>query len=400
MARSSAFARPSATPDASVGARVARDVRARLEPRRDEVAALVGELVSIESPSDDSASLKRMADRIASLFEPFGKIERHPLGPDGAPHLDLRIDGPASDRVTLVVCHYDTVWPVGTLARTPFSVDASGVARGPGVLDMKGGIALLWHALGELRRLGQTAPRPIRVLFTCDEEFRSATSRDLIEDAARTAAVAFVLESPLPGGVLKTARKGTATYAIAIEGRAAHAGVEPEKGVNALSELAHQIQAIHALADPKRGTTLNVGVARGGTRSNVVPAQAEAEVDLRSSELAESQRVDRAMLSLAPHLPGARVTVTRRSQKPPMERTPQIAALFQRARAIGAGMGVTLDEGSTGGGSDGNLTAAAGVPTLDGLGPEGEGAHAENEHILVESLPRRAALIAGLLVEV
>ena len=383
------------------GASVARDVRARLEPRRAEMAALVGELVSIESPSDDAAGLVRMADRIEALFREFGAIGRHPLGPGGAPHLDLRIDGPArDDRVTLVLCHYDTVWPMGTLARMPFAIDDAGVARGPGVLDMKGGIALLRYALGELARLGTAPKRPLRVLFTCDEELRSLTSRALIEDAARTAAVAFVLESPLPGGVLKTARKGTATYAVAIEGRAAHAGVEPEKGVNALSELAMLIPAIHALADPARGTTLNVGVARGGTRSNVVPAHAEAEVDVRTSSASESERVDRAMLGLAPHLSGARVAVTRRSHKPPMERTAATAELFARARAIAAGMDVALGEGSTGGGSDGNLTAAAGVPTLDGLGPEGEGAHAEHEHILVESLPRRAALIAGLLAEV
>jgi len=385
----------------TAGAPVAAAVRARLEERAAEMAHLVGELVSIESPSDDTPALLRMAARIESLFAEFGDIRRHEIGPGGAPHLDLRVpktrDG---ERYTLVLCHYDTVWPLGTLATMPFAIDAAGVARGPGVLDMKGGIALLFFALQSLAALRHVPRRPLRILFTCDEETRSETSRALIEEAARDAEVALVLESPLPGGVLKTARKGSATFRVEIAGLAAHAGVEPEKGVNAISELAHQIPAIHAIADPSRGTTVNVGVVRGGTRSNVVPAAAEAEVDVRVSTLAEHERVDAAFRALAPKLAGARVTAKRRTQKPPMERTPQIAALFERARAIAAGMGVALGEGATGGGSDGNLTAAAGVPTLDGLGPEGEGAHAAHEHVLVASLPRRAALIAGLLAEV
>ena len=380
---------------------MARAVRARLEPRRDEIVGLLADLVRIESPSDEPAALTRMADRLDELFRDAGAVMRHPLGPDGAPHFDLRISGPKdAGRYTLVLCHYDTVWGIGTLERMPFTVDAAGVARGPGVLDMKGGIALLRYALSELAAIGEQPRREIRVLITCDEELRSATSRGLIEDAARSAAVALVLESPLPGGTLKTARKGSASYRVDIEGRAAHAGVEPEKGVSAVAELADQIAAIHALADPIRGTTVNVGVVRGGTRSNVVAAHAEAEVDVRTTSAAESERVDRALLALRPRQSAARVTTTRQSHKPPMERTDAIAALFQRARAIAAAMDVDLREGSTGGGSDGNLTAAAGVPTLDGLGPEGEGAHADHEHVFVESLPRRAALIAGLLAEV
>ncbi len=384
----------------SVGAELARSIRARLEPRGNEMVDLLGELVRIESPSDDPAALARMAAHLEALFGEFGPISHHATGPGGAPHLDLRIDGPPDGgRYTLVLCHYDTVWGIGTFDPSPFTVDAAGVARGPGVLDMKGGIALLRFALAELRALGRPPRRPVRVLFTCDEELRSETSRSLIEAAARDAAAALVLESPLPGGTLKTARKGSATYRIEIEGRAAHAGVEPEKGVSAIVELALQIPVIHAIADPARGTTVNVGVVHGGTRSNVVPAHAAAEVDVRAATVAEADRVDRELRSLAPRLPGARVRAVPRSRKPPMERTEAIVALFQLARAIAAGMGVDLAEGATGGGSDGNLTAAAGVPTLDGLGPEGEGAHAAHEHVLVESLPRRAALIAGLLAE-
>lgn len=362
--------------------------------------ALLGELVGIESPSDDPAALDRMAERLASLFGGFGTIARHPRGPGGAPHLDLTIDGPADgDRYTLVLCHYDTVWPIGTLASIPFAVE-DGIAHGPGCLDMKGGFVLLHHALSELRALGRPPRRPVRILITSDEELRSETSRELIEDAARRAAVAFVLESPLPGGTLKTARKGSATYRVEIQGKAAHAGVEPEKGVNAIAELAAQIPLIHALADPAKGTSVNVGVVRGGSRSNVVPASAEAEIDVRSSTAAEADRVWRGLQALRPHLAGARVTAVQRTQKPPMERTEAIAALFARAREIARGMDVDLAEGATGGGSDGNLTAAAGVPTLDGLGPEGGGAHATSEHVIVESLPRRSALVAALLAEV
>jgi glutamate carboxypeptidase len=282
----------------------------------------------------------------------------------------------------------------------PFGVDDAGVARGPGVFDMKGGIVLLHHALAELHALGRGPKRPLRIIITSDEEVRSETSRALIEDAAERAAVAFVLESPLPGGTLKTARKGSSTYRIEIEGRAAHAGVEPEKGISAIAELAHQVSVVHGFADPAKGTTVNVGVIRGGSRSNVVPARAEAEVDVRTSTMAEAERVRRAFEGLRAHLPGAQVRAIPRTSKPPMERTAATAALFDRARAIAAGMGVDLREGSTGGGSDGNLVAAMGVPTLDGLGPEGDGAHAAHEHVLVESLPRRAALVAGLLAEV
>jgi glutamate carboxypeptidase len=222
----------------------------------------------------------------------------------------------------------------------------------------------------------------------------------LIEEQARQAELVFVLESPLPGGTLKTARKGTGDYHLRIEGRAAHAGVEPQKGISATQELAHQILALHALNDFEVGTTVNVGVVRGGTRPNVVAAAASADVDVRVATLAEAERLDRAVRALAPRLPGAVLHIEGGLNRPPMERSSGIVGMFERAQSIAAAMGVAeLREGSTGGGSDGNFTAALGVPTLDGLGPEGEGAHAAHEHVLVESLPRRAALLTGLLAE-
>jgi glutamate carboxypeptidase len=211
----------------------------------------------------------------------------------------------------------------------------------------------------------------------------------------------LVLESPLPGGTLKTSRKGTGDFLLKIEGRAAHAGVEPQKGINAIQELAFQVTALHGLTNYEVGTTVSVGVVRGGTRPNVIPAAAEAEIDIRVSTLAEAARLEQAIRDLQPHVPGAKLMLEGGLNRPPMERLPATGRLFERARAIAAGAGIAdLQEGGTGGGSDGNFTAALGVPTLDGLGPEGDGAHAAHEHFLVESLPRRAALLAGLLAEV
>jgi glutamate carboxypeptidase len=379
------------------GADLAPPVRAELEPRRQEMVDLLGRLVAIESPSDDPAGLDRFADALVELFGQFGAIEQ--IGPSSSRHLRLTIPGASAGPHAVALCHYDTVWATGTLARIPFTVDADGVARGPGCFDMKGGIVVLYFALQSLAARGLRPAQQLQVLFTCDEEIGSPTSRPLIEQTAHGAAVAYVLESPLPGGTLKTARKGTGDYLVRITGRAAHAGVEPHKGISATHELAQQILALHALNDYAVGTTINVGVVHAGTRPNVVAAEAEAHVDVRVQTLAEADRIDSAIRGLAAHLPGAVLDIDGGLNRPPMERSPAMGALFARARAIAAAMGVDLHEGSTGGGSDGNFTAALGVPTLDGLGPEGEGAHAAHEHVLTESFPRRAALVAGLLLD-
>jgi glutamate carboxypeptidase len=381
------------------GGELAVDVRASLEPRRGEMVELLGRLVQIESPSDDAAGLARFADELTSLFEPSGPVET--VRADGTRrHLRLAVPGARdSEPHAVALCHYDTVWPKGTLQRIPFSVDADGVARGPGCFDMKGGIVTLYFALHALRDRGLRPRRRLEVLFTCDEEVGSPTSRALIERTAQGAALAYVLESPLPGGTLKTARKGTGDYLVRITGRAAHAGVEPQKGISAISELAEQVRALHALNDYTRGTTVNVGVVHGGTRPNVVAAEAEAHVDVRVQTLAEAERIDAAIRGLQPRLQGAVLNIDGGLNRPPMERSEAMANLFEHARQIAAAMGVDLREGSTGGGSDGNFTAAIGVPTLDGLGPEGEGAHAAHEHVLTDSFPRRVALLAGLLID-
>jgi glutamate carboxypeptidase len=356
---------------------------------------LLRRLVEIESPSDDRGALDRFASTVQEVFADLGRFEVH-TGERGH-NLVLAVEGGPASPHAVALCHYDTVWPMGTLARIPFTVDGEGVGRGPGCFDMKAGIVVLYFALMAVR--GRLA-RPLHVLFTCDEEVGSPTSRALIQDHARGAAVAYVLESPLPGGTLKTARKGTGDYYVRIEGRAAHAGVEPQKGISATHELALQTLALHALNDYERGTTVNVGVVSGGTRPNVVAANAEAHVDVRVATLAEADRIDLAIRGLQSSLPGARLDISGGLNRPPMERSEAMAELFARAQSIAASMGVALEEGSTGGGSDGNFTAAIGVPTLDGLGAEGEGAHAAHEHVLTESLPRRAALVAGLLTEV
>jgi glutamate carboxypeptidase len=361
---------------------------------------LLGRLVNIESPSDDRAGLDRFADELQTLFGEFGTLEQiDPGDPQRARHLRLTVEGNAASAPHAVaLCHYDTVWTRGTLERIPFSVDAAGVARGPGCFDMKGGMVVLYFALQALRARGLRPQHRLQVLFTCDEEVGSPTSRKLIEATARGAAVAFVLESPLPGGTLKTARKGTGDYYVRIQGRAAHAGVEPQKGISATQELAHQILALHALNDYASGTTVNVGVVHAGTRPNVVAAEAEAHVDVRVQTLQEADRIDAAIRGLSARLPGAVLSIDGGLNRPPMERSAAMGALFGQAQQIASDMGVELQEGSTGGGSDGNFTAAIGVPTLDGLGPEGEGAHAAHEHVLTDSFPRRAALMAGLLV--
>jgi glutamate carboxypeptidase len=375
------------------GGEVAAAVRAELEPRRDEMVGLLRRLVEIETPSDKPECLERFAGTLEEVFGELGRIERH------GPHRELWLDGQDSQQA-VALCHYDTVWPLGTLEQIPFSVDADGVARGPGCFDMKAGIVVLRFALEGLQAAGQQLRRPLRVLFTSDEEVGSPTSRPLIEQTARDAAVVYVLESPLPGGTLKTARKGTGDYLVRIQGRAAHAGVEPQKGISAVQELAHQVIALHALNDYDAGTTVNVGVVQGGTRPNVVAAAAELHVDVRVTTLAEAERLDAAIRGLQPRLSGARLSIEGGLNRPPMERSEAMGHLFEQAKRIAAAMGVQIEEGSTGGGSDGNFSAALGIPTLDGLGAEGEGAHAAHEHVLTESFPRRAALLAGLLAEV
>ncbi|WP_298402011.1 M20 family metallopeptidase [uncultured Chloroflexus sp.] len=362
---------------------------------------LTARLVHLESPSTDKALLDACADELAALFAGVGKVERI-ANPNGGDHLRVTVTDVAEPALppALVLCHYDTVWPAGTVAQRPFTVTADR-AFGPGAYDMKASIAMVYAALGGFGRPAPRLRRPVIVLLTSDEEIGSPTSRALIEATAAQAAHVLVIEPPTePDGALKTARKGGGAFRVTITGKAAHAGVEPEKGASAITELAHQILAVNALANPAIGTTVNVGVVGGGTRPNVVPAEAWMEVDVRVWTQAEAARIEAGMAALKPVTSGTQVMVSGNVRRPPMERTPASAALFARAQELGAALGLDIREGSTGGGSDGNFTAALGIPTLDGLGCPGAGAHADHEQISRQGLIDRTALLCALLSEV
>ncbi|MGO9470039.1 MAG: M20 family metallopeptidase [Isosphaeraceae bacterium] len=367
--------------------------------QRESILASLEDLVRLESPSRDKPALDALGNYLGDMLRGLGgSIEVIP-NEHGGDHILARFPGPPAKRPALVLGHFDTVWPKGTIKRMPFRVEAGGRAYGPGIFDMKAGIAAFTSALPVLMSSKSPNRRPIWSLLTSDEEIGSPTSRGLIEDLARQCAYVLVLEPPLADGGLKTSRKGVGRFRLEIEGKAAHAGVAPTQGRSAIIELAHQILAIQQLQDLGAGTTINIGVVTGGTTANVVPASASAEIDVRVVSAGEAARMSSALLAVSPLTPEVRLTMSGGFTRPPMERTPAVAALFEQARQIGRVLGLELTEGSTGGGSDGNFTAALGVPTLDGLGVRGGGAHAADEHIVIDSLPERAALLAALLLQ-
>jgi len=351
-------------------------------------------LVRLESPTGDQAAVNACGREVARLLSQFGGRVLVLPGEAAGDHLLAEFG--AGERQVLLLGHIDTVWPVGELERRPLRREADRIF-GPGVFDMKAGIVLAMLAIRALQNSPSGLPGRLILLLTSDEESGSATSRTVIEVQARRSEAVLVLEPPLPGGALKTARKGCGEFHLRVKGRPAHAGIEPEQGVSAIRELARQILAIEALQDPAHGTTLSVGIVRGGTSGNVIPAEAEAIVDVRAATLEDAGRVTRAMQALRPQIPGAVISVTGGIDRPPFERTPAVEALFRQAQEVAASLGRTLGEGSTGGGSDGNLTAALNVPTIDGLGAIGAGAHGFDEHVVIPELPWRAALIAGLI---
>jgi glutamate carboxypeptidase len=298
----------------------------------------------------------------------------------------------------LLLVHLDTVYPVGTLTGFPWS-EADGWLHGPGALDMKASLVMALHAIEALQQAGQMPARRITLLCTSDEETGSRASRALIEQLAAQHEGVLCLEPALADGALKTWRKGVGIFRVEARGRAAHAGADPDDGVNAIVEMAHQALRIDGLADHPQGTTLNVGVIQGGTRSNVVPESCRLRVDLRVLHAEEAGRVEAALRGLEPVLPGASLRVEGGLNRPPMPRSPVIAASFERARTLGAALGLDLREGGTGGGSDANFVAGLGRPLLDGLGAVGEGAHSERERVRAGSLPERSALLAALLTD-
>lgn len=360
-----------------------------------ELLADLERLVGCESPSSDLVALSRSADLVAEIGSARLGSPPERIEVEGRPHLCWRL-GEGSPRV-LLLCHHDTVWPLGTLDEIPCTVD-DGVMRGPGCLDMLSGLAMTFHAVAALPE-GLLAAGALTLLVTADEELGSPTSRAMIEGEAAGCAAALVMECAADDGSLKIARKGVAIYSVEAVGRAAHAGLEPEKGVNATVELAHQILAITALADEEAGTTVTPTLLEAGTAVNTVPGHGRVHVDVRASTRAELERVNTALLGLSPHLAGAELRVDGGINRAPLEAASS-AGLFVRASRVAADLGLPpLTTAAVGGGSDGNLTAGVGVPTLDGLGGVGGGAHAAYEHVVVAELPRRTALLSALIAD-
>nr|BFE57808.1 M20 family metallopeptidase [Dactylosporangium thailandense] len=359
-----------------------------LRVRLPDLLADLEELVRAESPTADRQASARCADTVAALGARLTGAEPERLAEGGSVQLRWRFG--AGDRV-LLLGHCDTVWPLGTLATHPFTV-GGGRLTGPGCFDMKAGLVQMFHALAVLDSLDG-----VTVLVTTDEEHGSPDSRDLIEAEARRVRAALVLEASGPGGALKTARKGVSTYDLRVVGRAAHAGLDPHLGINTTMELAHQVLALAGLADPASGTTVTPTVMASGTTRNTVPDAGELQLDVRVATIDEQHRVDAAMRARQPVTPGARLELAGGPNRPPMEERSS-ADLFARAARIHEELGLgTLHGLAVGGASDGNLTAGVGTPTLDGLGAVGGGAHADDEHVSVEHLPQRAALLAALV---
>ena len=360
------------------------------------------ELVEIESPSEDKAAVDRAGALVAGWVEEMGgKVKRHRQKKFGDV-LELRF-GPARSRAAqskrgqvLLLGHTDTVWPMGTLAKMPWR-EAEGKIFGPGVVDMKAGVVMALEALAALNALG--VARPVTLLLNSDEEVGSTVSRPITEKIAQECSAVFVLE-PAQGLAYKTARKGIGNYCMKVQGVAAHSGVDFESGHSAVLEMARLVQMVAGFTDLSKGLTVNPGVIAGGTRSNVIAAECVAEVDVRIAKASDAARVERLFRSLKVTDKACTLTVTGGINRPPMERKPGTVALFRLARKLAGEMGLVLDEASTGGGSDGNFTAALGVPTLDGMGAVGAGAHAAHEHVVKAHLVERTALLAGMIAGV
>jgi len=365
------------------------------EDRRDAIIGLVREIVDIESPSHDAARSRAVIDWIEKQAKlPGAELEIERVSVDDGEHIIIRaFSGDAEP--TLLLGHTDTVHPVGTCEKNPTRIDGDRFF-GCGIFDMKSGVVLMLEALRFFAATGMRPATPITILLSCDEEVGSMTGRPLVEQEAAKAERCFVVE-PSADGRVKTGRKGTGMYTLRAHGVPAHAGLEPEKGANAVAELARQIETIHAVARPEIGTTVNVTTFHGGTTLNVIPEHAECEIDVRFTQAEEAERVDGELRLLSPFDPRVSLQLDGGINRPPMERTDAVATLYEKARDIAASFAYDLGEAQVGGGSDGNFVGALGVPVLDGLGISGSGAHTLEEHILVSDIAKRATLITMLL---
>ncbi|MDX1979151.1 MAG: M20 family metallopeptidase [Bryobacteraceae bacterium] len=377
------------------------DILAYARSKQDDIITFLRQLVECESPSDNPAAVNRFVDLVASRSAGLANVRTFPGGRFGKHvQLEFLLPGDKKSGQILALGHSDTVWPMGTIKAMPFRQE-KGRVWGPGVLDMKSGIAFFFFAMQAIRDLRLETKRRVVLQLNSDEEVGSDSSRALTEKEAKKSKAVLVLE---PGtgleGKLKTARKGVGSYEVVVHGKAAHAGVDFDAGASAIVELAWQISTIAEFTDAKKGITVNPGVISGGTRSNVIAAEARTDVDIRIAKLKDAAGLDKKFKSLKPMDKRCRITVKGGLNRPPMERTEAVAALFLKAKKLAAEMGVKIDESMTGGGSDGNFTAAMGVATLDGLGGVGEGAHANHESILIDRIADRTALLAKLVLAI
>jgi glutamate carboxypeptidase len=363
-----------------------------------QIVKTIRQLVEIESPSDLKQAVDRLGTVLASRFAELGGRVRVHLAEKFGNHLQVEFNGrgPRDQKPVLLLGHLDTVYPIGTISKMRCRVMKDRL-YGPGVLDMKSGIALALHSIqAMLKWNGGKLLRPVTILFVSDEEVGSTSSRNITEALARKSSAVLVLE-PAQGLAVKTARKGICEYTLKVTGKAAHSGLDFEKGQSAIVELAKQIWQISQLVDVKRGITVNVGKISGGTRANVVAAEATAVIDVRVSRMGDALEIDKKLRSLKLFNRNCTIAISGGMNRPAMERSAAVAALYQKAAAVAEELGWKLEEAAVGGGSDGNFTAALGIPTLDGLGGVGEGAHAEHESVVISELPKRAALLAGLI---
>ena len=384
-----------------ISSSLAQQFQERFKDRQEQIVSLTRALVEMESPSGDEPGSRAVVDLLAGAAAEASCVTviQRVDAPGFGQHLVIRAFERQNDAGTvLIVGHTDTVHPRGSIVERPWHVEGNRI-YGPGIFDMKANCALAIAALHACDDLRIVPRHGVTLALTCDEEVGSLSGWPLLERLARGSTVrcGLVLEPPVKGGSVKTGRKGTGIFTMKVEGRAAHAGLDPEKGASAILELARQIERLHALNNSGSGITVNVGVIQGGTRSNVVAAEAEAEIDARFSTVEELQQLEQALLKTKAFDERVRVTVTGGINRPPLERTPKVTELFELARSIASSIGFELREAQVGGASDGNFLAAMGIPVLDGLGMDGDGAHAAHEHIIVDDIPRRGALLAGLI---
>jgi glutamate carboxypeptidase len=380
---------------------LARQFQDRFQEKQAEIVSLTRSLVETESPSGDESGSRAVVEllaRAAAEARCVTAIQRVDA-PGFGQHLIIRAFGGQHNAGTiLIVGHTDTVHPRGSTAERPWRQEGNRI-YGPGIFDMKANCALAIAVLHVCDDLGIVPRCGVALALTCDEEVGSFSGWPLLENLARANSVrcGLVLEPPVLGGGVKTGRKGTGMFTMNVVGRAAHAGLDPEKGASAILEVARQIERLHALNDLGGGITINVGVIQGGTRSNVVAAEAQAEIDVRFSTADELKTIEQVVLSTKSFDERVRLTITGGINRPPLERTPQVVELYELAREIATSIGFELNEAQVGGASDGNFLAAMGIPVLDGLGIDGDGAHATHEHIIIDDISRRGALLAGLI---